>query len=671
MKHLLEALQRAPTGHLWLLSGLALAIAPHLTDLPLLISLPSLGLLGCRLLFELRLGPLPPRLLRGLLTAAALGIVFLSFQSLFGREAGIALLVVMLSLKLMEMNSKRDMIVVIGLGYFIVVTVFMFNQSIFIGLYMLVVVTLLTTALTALSRQASAVANGHNLKLAAIMLVQAAPIAVLLFVLFPRIPGPLWNLPSDSLRASTGLSDSMSPGNISQLSDNDSVAFRVQFDSPLPPSDQLYWRGPVFFQYDGKTWNNPDTAPLHSKRGSAQSISIGARLSRQPSYQASGQPISYQLTLEPHQRHWLFALDLPGKLPPQSWLTGDYEIISRDPVTQVLNYPMVSYPNYSLEAQQIPNVRRYLQLPENGGPRARQLAEKFSQQSTSPQEIVQLALQYIREQAFYYTRQPPLLLNDPVDQFLFDSQRGYCEHYASVFVFLMRAAGIPARVVTGYQGGEVNPLGDYFIVRQSDAHAWTEVWLQESGWLRIDPTAVIPASRIENSSDLARIVPDFALNAPLPGWTTRLWRQAGYGWDNLNHYWNQWIVNYNQTTQKDFLKLLGLHDIDWRGMVSLLITGTALVLAFVAFRILRLRSTKQDPILRAYARFCGKLARRGVVREPAEGPQAFALRASRQLPELALAINAITSLYLRLRYARHPTTVALQQMKSAVQQFRT
>lgn len=670
MKHLLpsltQALQQANAAHLWLLSGLALAIAPHFADLPLQIALPSLALLGWRLLFDLRISSLPPRWLRWLLTLVALGTVFLSFQSLFGRQAGIALLVVMLALKLMEMNSKRDIVVVIGLGYFVVLTVFMFNQSIVIGAYMLIVVTLLTTALTAFSRERSTLQRGQNLRQAVIMLAQAAPIAVLLFVLFPRIPGPLWNLPSDSLGASTGLSDSMSPGNISQLSDNDDVAFRVQFKDPLPPPQQRYWRGPVFISFDGKTWGHPDHDPTQPQ----------GRPPRKPKsfpltqYQASGDPVRYQLTLEPHQRHWLFALDLPGELPPKSWLSNEYEIISRTPVTQVLQYAMESYTNYTLGAAKPPSQRHYLQLPINVGLRARQLAEEFLQQSSTPQEVMQLALQYLGEQPFYYTRQPPLLLKDPVDEFLFDSQRGYCEHYASVFVFLMRAAGIPARVVTGYQGGEMNPLGDYFIVRQSDAHAWTEVWLEGRGWVRVDPTAVIPASRIENPSDLARILPDLARNTPLPGWATRLWRQAGFGWDNLNHYWNQWIVNYNQGAQKDFLKFLGLGDIDWRGMVSLLMSGIALVLIVFTLRLLRLRSRIPDPVIKVYARFCRKLARRGVIRQPDEGAQDFAQRASARLPELAPAIGNISALYQRLRYARHPTTVALQQLKSTVKKFR-
>ena len=197
---------------------------------------------------------------------------------------------------------------------------------------------------------------------------------------------------------------------------------------------------------------------------------------------------------------------------------------------------------------------------------------------------------------------------DIIDDFLFRTRQGYCEHFASAFAYLMRAANVPARLVGGYLGGERNPFGNYFIVRQSDAHAWAEVWLGGRGWVRVDPTAVIPADRIENLSDRMRILPDLARDARMPGWATRVWRQAKFGWDNLNHYWNQWIVNYNQAAQKDFMQLLGLGDMDWRGMVGLLMSGIAVVVALFSFRLLRLSVGNRDPVLNAYERFCRKLA---------------------------------------------------------------
>lgn len=662
-----QHLRRANAANLWLLAGLALAFAPHLAHLPLLITLPSAVLLGWRLLYELKYLPLPPRLARWLLTLAAISATFAAFHTLFGRQAGVGLLMVMLCLKLLEMNSARDVAVVIGLGYFVIITVFLFDQSIFMGVYMVLSVTLLTTALTAFSRHRSRLAQWANLRLAASMLLQAAPMMLILFVLFPRIPGPLWNLPKDSYGSATGLSDSMSPGKISQLSDNDSVAFRVQFQTPLPPAEQRYWRGPVFTQFDGQTWNNPDTNGRH------RLLTAGLR------YRAKGEPLRYSVTLEPHQQNWLFALDLPAELPAGSELTPDYEIVSRQPIVQLKRYAMLSYPDYVLGADNRPSSI-YLQLPFAAAPRARQLAQQWRAQSRdqpdSEQYIVASALRYFHDQPFYYTRQPPLLTDDPVEQFLFDSRRGFCEHYASAFVFLMRAAGIPARVVTGYQGGEMNPLSDYFIVRQSDAHAWAEVWLPQRGWQRIDPTAVIPAARIENRNDLERILPELAGRAGAPGWTIRVWKQIGYSWDRINHAWNQWVVNYNDRRQRNlltrFFDRLGLDDMGWREMVGLLVFALGGVTLFLAWRLLgsRRHQPPPDPASSAYRRFCRKLARHGISRAPAEGALDFCRRARQQRPDLGPAITHITALYQRSRYAPHPSAENLKRLQAAVRRFR-
>ena len=670
-----QRLHRAKAQNLWLLAGLSLALIPHFIRLPLLIMLPSIILLGWRLLFELEYCSLPARWLRWLLTLIAVAATYTSFHSLVGRQAGVGLLVVMLCLKLMEMNSLRDVGVVIGLGFFTIITVFLFDQSIFTGIYMLLVVSLFTTALIAFSREQSSVRQWQNFRRAGILIAQAAPLTLLLFVLFPRLPGPLWSLPTDSAGASTGLSDSMSPGNISQLSDNDSVAFRVQFKGEPPPPEKRYWRGPIFTQFDGSTWSNP--------------TQFDARTSKhfpvtKLHYRASSSPLQYTVTLEPHQQRWLFALDLLAELPPKSLLSPDYELLAVHPVQQLQRYSISSHTDFLLAADRAPDAVRYLQLPLNNAPRARRLARQLRNSATSNAQTVELALQYIREQPFFYTRQPPLLPDDPIDEFLFDSRRGFCEHYASSFVFLMRAAGIPARVVTGYQGGEMNPQSDYFIVRQSDAHAWAEVWLPKRGWLRIDPTAMIPAERIENLQDLARILPDLARTGDAPNWAKAAWRQMRFGWDRVNNAWNQWVINYNDLRQRDFLMRqlarLGLGDIfdtiDWRAMVTLLVAGMALVLlAIAAFTLRPWRQSPSDPVVVAYQRFCQQLARRGIQRGPAEGPLDFSQRARQLRPDIEPAIAHITSLYLRLRYAPEAGTdklhtKQLQRLQTAVRQLR-
>jgi len=660
---LIQRIQFADVTNLWLLSGLLLAFIPHLAHLPATLVLFSIFLLGWRLAYELRLFRLPTRLVRLLLTLAALIITFTAFHTLFGRQAGIGLLVVMLCLKLLEMKTDRDTVVAIGLGYFVVITVFFFNQSIFIGLYMLVVVVLLTTALTAHSREGVKTLGSQNLKLACTMLLQAAPLMLILFVLFPRIPGPLWNLPSDNFGSTTGLSDSMSPGKINQLSNDDSVAFRVQFEDEIPPPHQRYWRGPVFTYFDGKTWSN--SSKINYK-------DFGLTTNKSMSYRAMGKPVKYTVTQEPSNQNWLFTLELLSDLPPNSDLSPDYEVISRQPVQQLTRYSVESYPEYQLDPEITPNLARYLQIPDIPTLRIQKLIEKWRDESINGHEsIINSALQHFRDKPFYYTRTPPLLLNNPVDEFLFDSLRGFCEHYASSFVYLMRASGIPARVVTGYQGGEKNPVSNYFIIRQSNAHAWSEVWLKGKGWVRIDPTTMIPPSRIENSQDLLRIAPNITLDAP--DWAASVWIKMGYSWDNLNHFWNQWVLNYNVKRQQDFLgnfmSWFGFKDIDWRGMVTLLFSGMLLIFGLISLRLLRKIPEKIDPAVIAYQQFCRKLEKHGLIRDPYEDFTAFSLRASQQLPELRPPIDKITTLYQRIRYAPHPPANSLKDLQHAIRQF--
>ncbi|HEB94174.1 MAG TPA: DUF3488 domain-containing protein [Gammaproteobacteria bacterium] len=663
MEHLRQALawrwRQVERPQLWLLVGLALALLPHVGRLPWLLILPAALLLGWRLGFELKLVRLPSQMLRWLLVGLALAATWASYHTLIGRQAGVALLVIMLCLKLMEMDRPRDVAIVIGLSYFVVITVFLFDQSLLMGGYMLLVVTLLTTALTAFSRASAKLPQRANLRLAATLLAQAAPLALLLFMLFPRIPGPLWHLPSDGGSASTGLSDTMAPGNISRLSDNGAVAFRVRFAGETPPQDRLYWRGLALTHFDGRTWRNPN----ETRRGLDVSYDI--------EYTATGAPVDYTLTLEPHQRRWLFALDMPAGAPPRSRVSEDVEIIARDSVKTLRQYTLRSYTEYRLGTGSAPRDFAYLSLPSGTAPRARILARQLRAESSDDADYLQRVLDFIRQQPFYYTRRPPLLLDDPVDEFLFDNRRGFCEHYASAFTVLMRAAGLPARVMTGYQGGENNPLGDYFIVRQSDAHAWSEVWLRGRGWVRVDPTAVIPPGRVENPADLERIDPAYAARTrETPDWAKRLWRQMGFGWDRVNNAWNQWIIGYDQGAQRGFLSRLGLEDVDWQRMVGLLFGGLGLVVALIALQLFRHRPLRRDAVGEAYARFCRKLARRGLPRKPAEGAQDYSQRVIPRRPELAAQIQHITLLYQRLRYARAAPRDGLRHLKQAVRRFR-
>jgi transglutaminase-like putative cysteine protease len=634
----------------WLLAALALAIAPHLQRLPLWVGPLCLALGLWRLHVERGNARMPKKwLLLPLAVAAAAGL-FSHYNTLFGRDAGVALLVVMIALKLMEMKSLRDTMVVIFLSYFLVITGFLYSQSIPTAFYLLLVVLVTTATMVGYSDVNNGLNARPRLRLAGVLLAQAVPLMLVLFVLFPRV-GPLWGLPKDAYSGTTGLSDSMSPGAISQLIGSEAIAFRVDFEGSPPRKNLRYWRGPVLWDYDGRTWST--RTPLHG---------VAAQVAPQ------GQPLNYTVTLEPHNQRWLFALELPTILPPGSGVSGDFQILAHTPVRQRLRYSITSYTQYRFGLEPGENeIRRALRLPAEANPRTLELAGHWRNTLKNPQAVVDQALGMFRDEAFFYTHNPPLLGPQAVDDFLFNTRRGFCEHYASSFVFLMRAAGIPARVVTGYQGGEMNPLGDYLIVRQSDAHAWAEVWLEGQGWVRIDPTAAVSPDRIE--SGIAAALPGaelpFAMAQLDPAWLKR----ARLSWDLLNNNWNQWVLGYGQDRQSRFLSRFNAALASWQGMAIAMVTAIAALLLGIALWMLWHAPRRgNDPVQAAYRKFCARLARRGIARSPHEGPADFALRAARLRPELAPRIERITQLYTRLRYGRDSGEA--RELRQAVRRFR-
>jgi len=479
-----------------LLLGLFLVLLPHFLHLPLWLSLVMIVLIFWRGAYELQLCQIPNKTILLLFTIMLLtGIVF-SYHTLIGRNAGSAMLLGLLCLKLFEIKSFRDIAVIINLALFSIVINFLFNQSIPVAFTMLLALVFLFTALISFQHNYKKLTKINpipfelvraneiqHFKLAFKMLSQAIPFAIVLFILFPRINGPLWGLPEDAFSGKTGLSDKMSPGRISQLSNNTAVAFRVKFNSSIPVTNKLYWRGPVMWNFDGYNW----TAPANER------LALN-------NFQFSGldTKISYSITLQPHNNYWMFALDIPATLPANSQLTADMQILSTLPIQKLNRYQLSSYTRYVLPAIAKISMQRYLKLPESHSDapgsslsKSRALMNELKDPA-HPQTTINNVLNYIATQDFYYSRTPPLLYNNPIDEFLFETKRGYCEHYASSFTVLMRLAGIPARIVTGYQGGEINPIDNYMTIRQSDAHAWSEVFIKEKGWIRIDPTAAIP-----------------------------------------------------------------------------------------------------------------------------------------------------------------------------------
>jgi transglutaminase-like putative cysteine protease len=632
----------------WLLAGLALVAAPHSPRLPWWLNLIALILIAWRVYLGLSERALPKKWLLALFVVGGLFGVYFTYRTIFGRDSGVALLVLFLSLKLLELNNERDAMVLVLLTYFLALTNFFYSQTLPTAGLMLVSVLVNTASLVHFAAPGRALRA--NLKTAGVLLAQAAPVMLILFFLFPRVQGPLWGLPQDAYSGVTGLSDSMSPGLISRLSQSDAIAFRVKFQKDAPPMRQLYWRGPVFWHFDGRTWRPGEFRPFGQLK-----------------FEASGAPYDYEVTLEPHNHNWLFALELAAKLPPDANVTSDYMLISRTPVRARMRYDMRSYTSFAIRgADEADEIRRGLQLPRGFNPKARELAQSWAASINSDAAIAQKALSYFREQGFVYTLEPPLLGRDSVDEFLFGSKQGFCEHYASSFAFLLRAAGVPARVVTGYQGGDINPVDGYMIVRQSDAHAWAEVWLNGRGWVRFDPTAAASPVRVE--SGVAAAVP---ATDPLPlmARTTLIWlRGVRYNLDALANKWNQLVLSYNPERQREFLTRVGMSEPSWENMAMTLFWGVGGLLALLtAWLLRRIRTT--DPVQRLWLRFCAKLGKKGSPRSAHEGPADFVARTAERYPGEAERIRAIGERYIALRYGELADPRVLAELRMLVREF--
>ncbi|MBU1214587.1 MAG: DUF3488 and transglutaminase-like domain-containing protein [Gammaproteobacteria bacterium] len=634
-----------------LIACILLVSTPHTDHLPLWVSAECSALLLWRAYLARSGKALPPRWLLLGITVFSVMAIAVSFRSLFGREVGVTLLILLSALKLLELKAVRDATIVVYLSCFIIITNFFYSQSIPTAAFMMA--TLLVILATWVHLQTGDLAFKPRLRIGGLLLLQAIPLSLILFVLFPRVQGPLWGLPQDAY-ASSGLSDTMSPGSMSRLSLNDAVAFRVTFDTDAPSRDRMYWRGPVLWDFDGTTW----------KRGRNATTLKGE-------LQDAGMPLSYTVTLEPHNKHWLFALDMPEKLSINHRLTPDFQLLSDKPVNARLRYRADSFLSYRANVDELPRqLQRALNLPRGLNPQAQQLAEGW--RKLHPHDdaaIVREVMRHFNQGGYVYTLEPPLLGMNGIDEFLFQSKQGFCEHYAGSFVYLLRAAGVPARVVTGYQGGEYNDLGDYYILRQSDAHAWAEVWLGERGWIRYDPTAAIAPARIESGLSAAvsnpAILPFMARNPP--PWL----RALRFNWDALANQWNQWVLGYNTETQFAFLTRLGMEDISWQKMALNMLAGVFILVGVFTLLLLRRLVVRQtDPVQAIWLKLCRKLEKSGLPRATHEGPLDYVARVNAAYPERSEVMNDLATRYIALRYQLLQDELSLQAFKRAVAAFK-
>ncbi|MGS0741567.1 transglutaminase TgpA family protein [Glaciimonas sp. GG7] len=673
----LPVLPRDKSDTLLLLIACVMVLLPHVAHLPVWTSITCGLLLAWRGVITWRGDRLPP--LGILLSLALLTFfgVYATAHTLLGREAGVTMLALLLTLKLLEMHARRDVFVVLFLSFFLVLTTFFYSQTIPTALFIIATVIALLTAQLSFQFTGAIPPLRRRLRMGALILALAAPLTLVLFLLFPRIQGPLWGVPDQTLGAQTGMSDSMAPGTISQLAQSDDIAFRIKFIDPVPASLQRYWRGAVLTNFDGRTWTRKPASMQSTLASNTHLASL-----------KSGTLIRQQITMEASGQRWLFALETPQLAPTlttnppsQSHINSDRELLSDRPVGERIRYDVISVIDthglYAQASETVPVLQQALTLPAGSNPRAAALAMTLRSQASSDAEVVDKVLHFFRTENFSYTLEPPLLdvlSRNSVDEFLFSTQAGFCEHYAGAFVVLMRSAHIPARVVTGYLGGEMNPVDHFMTVRQSDAHAWAEVWLSQYGWVRVDPTAAVAPERINKS--LSRILPRPALggliNLPASpdGWLGTL-QIVRVNWDAINNSWNQWVLNYTPERQKSLLESLGIGQLDWRMLTALMIALGSLGLALVSLPLLVVRN-KIAPLDKVYSAFCKRMARLHMTRQIHEGASAYRQRLcatdSTLTPEAKSAIADFLQTYETLRYgpingADHKT-VSLAALKS-------
>ncbi len=641
---------------------------PHLSNLPVWVSACGLLLVGARLwllsrpdkpFLRVALSPLCVTLLAALSAFA----IRLDYGYLLGRDPCVAFLFILVAAKFAEVRRANDATMLLCLCAFLLLTQYFYSQTIISALVTLPAVIALAYSLSVLRDSSNPDSTSSQLKLIGVLLVQGLPIAALLFVVFPRLPGPMWSLPEDSM-ATTGLSNSMSPGSIGQLSQSDAVAFRVEFDGEVPDSSDLYWRGPVLTEFDGRNWGlsniRYDASPNYS--GPSENV------------------VSYTVTLQPHRQHWLFALDTAASLPSSYDASGEQEtrfqrtigqmyddgqILAKDSVSQTLRYRQSS-----VLSDRIPVVgpprNDTLELPGQNV-RTIEFANRLRSQSGSDSDYAYSVLQHFNTEPFRYTLSPQTLGHSPVDEFLFDTREGFCEHYAAAFVVMMRAADIPARVVTGYQGGEMNE--DYMIVRQSDAHAWAEAFV-DGAWQRFDPTSAVAPSRIERG--LAAALPGEASVPRMARQAPGLIRDMQLRWDAINHHWQRLVIDFDNDSQAGLWERLGLgKPALWQ--ITVIVVLLAGLWSVLVLRAPRGRGKKLDIQERHWQRLSRFLHTKGMQRQLSESPTEYLQRAARAWPLHETRIQRLDNTFTQLRFRELPADrhqALIKQLKKDMLHFR-
>ncbi len=622
---------------------------PHIFHLPVWVTFLGATLVGLRLVHHHLPHIKPLRIVLSPITVTLIAactalLIRFEYGYSFGRDPSVAFLFVLVAAKFAEIRKASDATLLLCLAAFLLLTQYFYSQTILAALFTLPAVVALAYALSILRDSKNPAANSNQIKLVAKLLLHGLPLAALLFFIFPRLPGPLWSLPEDAM-ATTGLSDSMSPGSIGSISQSAAVAFRVEFDDEPPPAHQLYWRGPVLTEFDGRNWKTGksviETMPQHLP--------------------GMGKPQSYTVMLQPHRQRWLFALDTAMSLPHSDntlangqisspstrllgRLMGDGQIIANKPVSQLLRYRQSSVLSDKRAASRAPSPST-LFLPGKN-PQTIAFAKLLRSKSGSDLEYATNVLRHFNRDVFRYTLQPQLLGDAPVDEFLFQSKAGFCEHYAAAFVVLMRAADIPARVVTGYLGGEMN--GDYMIVRQADAHAWAEAYIN-GVWQRFDPTGFVAPSRVEQG--LAAALPNESSVPALSRLNSSWLRSAQLQWDSMNHQWQRLVVNFDNESQNKFWDKLGLFNPSLL-QIALIVIGVSLCWSLFILGAPRVSNRELSADEKLWNRLCNLLKSYKLSRVSNESASEFLHRAARQWPTQKARLERLNKDFETLRFHR-------------------
>ena len=609
----LRNLPRDSRDTLFLLLVIAWVLLPQTPQLPLWCSALAAGVLIWRGYLAIAAKPLPGRWwLLGLL-AVTIAATLLTHRTLLGRDAGVTLLVVLLTLKTLELRARRDAFVVFFLGFFCMLSNFFYSQSLLTAFSMVLGLLGLLTVLVNAHMPVGKPPLLQAAKTAGWMALLGAPVMIVLFLLFPRL-APLWGVPGDAMTGRSGLSPSMQIGNIAKLALDDSVAMRIKFEGQPPPQQDLYFRGPVMSDFDGREWR-PPRFNFSSRYGVTASLVV------------SGSPVNYQVTLEATNRPWLFVMEAVAQNPViagyQSMMQTDLQWLVNRPITDLVRYRVQSYPTFRHgPTQPVMGLRQFVELPPGFNPRTMALASQIRSDAryanAGSDQLVQVAMDKLRTGGYVYTLEPGVYGQNTADEFWFDRKEGFCEHIASAFVILMRALDVPARIVTGYQGGERNPVDGFWVVRQSDAHAWAEVWHEGRGWVRVDPTSAVSPGRTGAFQRLA--APQGVVAQALGNISPAFSLQLRATWEAINNSWNQWVLNYTQGKQLNLLKDIGFQSPSWEDLSYVLI-GIIVLASLVGAAWTLWDRTQHDPWLRLLTRARKQLVKAGIESTAATSPR--------------------------------------------------